>query len=310
MMFLLALLAMPQLGSISGTVVDASTGSIAGATVKLAVDSGEQQTQSLPNGSYSFSNVAPGPYRLSFTASGFAEKSIQGVLAAAETASLAPVVLSLAAVSTDMTVFENQTALAQVQIKEQEQQRIGGLVPNYFVTYNADAAPLNARQKFELSWHTFFDPSAFVITGVVAGVGQARNSHKGFGQGGQGYAKRYGAAYADFVTGTIIGSVVMPTVFKQDPRYFYKGTGTTRQRVWYAINRSVICRGDNKKDQFCYSSFVSRFASGALSNYYYPAVDRDSAGTVVQNAVIGIGADALGNLFQEFLARKITRKKH
>jgi hypothetical protein len=103
--------------------------------------------------------------------------------------------------------------------------------------------------------------------------------------------------------------VVMPTIFKQDPRYFYKGAGSTRSRAFYAISRAVICKGDNKQDQFCYSSVISHFASSALTNYYYPAVDRNSAGVTVENAAIGIAAKAIGNLVQEFIARKLTPDK-
>jgi hypothetical protein len=103
--------------------------------------------------------------------------------------------------------------------------------------------------------------------------------------------------------------VVTTTIFKQDPRYFYRGTGTKRSRVYYAISRTFVCRGDNKKDQFCYSSFVNRLGTGFLTNYYYPAADRDHTGVVMRNSAMSIGFDALGNLFQEFVARKITRKK-
>src|SRR5260370_23776698 len=217
--------------------------------------------------------------------------------------------MALDVVTTEVNVTQTQAEIAQEQIKQEEQQRLIGLVPDYFVTYNPDAAPLNAKQKLELTWKTFFDPSSFVITGISAGIGEARNTHKGFGQGAAGHGKRYGASYADFVTGSLIEKVVMPTIFKQDPRYFYKGTGSTRSRIFYAISWSLICQGDNKQAQFCYSSFISRFASGALTNYYYPAANRDSAGVVVQNAFISIGGDAIGNLFQEFLARRLTRKK-
>src|SRR6185295_12060853 len=115
--------------------------------------------------------------------------------------------------------------------------------------------------------------------------------------------------YADFVTRRLLDKVVVPTIVKQDPRYFYKGTGTKRSRVYYAISRSVICRGDNKKAQFCYSRLISRFASGALTNLYFPRADRNSPGIVLEHAAIGIGGNAVGNLFQEFIARRLTRRK-
>ena len=101
----------------------------------------------------------------------------------------------------------------------------------------------------------------------------------------------------------------MPAIFRQDPRYFYKGAGSKRSRFFYAISRTVICRGDNKRDQFCYSSFISRPVSGFMSNYCYPAADRNGAGVIFENAAVGIGAEAIGNLFQEFVARRFIRHK-
>jgi len=191
----------------------------------------------------------------------------------------------------------------------EEQQRLLGVLPNFFAAYDRDAAPLNAKQKLELTAKTWFDPSSFVVEGIIAGVWQAQNTHKGFGQGAQGYAKRYGAGFADYGTSLLLEKVVTTTIFKQDPRYFYKGTGTKPSRAFYAISRTFVCRGDNKKDQFCYSSFVDRLGTGFVTNYYYPAADRDKAGVILRNSAMGIGFDALGNLFQEFAARKLTRNR-
>ncbi len=306
----MAPLAFGQQGSIAGTVVDTSGASVASAQVKLSIEGrgSDRETKAGAGGEFTFADVTPGPYKLSFTAKGFAVKTIAGELPAGESANLPPVALAVDAVNTEVNVTQTQVELAQAQIKVQEQQRLVGLVPNFFTSYDRDAQPLNAKQKLELAGKTWLDPSSFVINGIIAGVQQAENTHKGFGQGAQGYAKRYGAGFADFGVGLMLEKLVMPTIFKQDPRYFYKGTGTTRERVWYAISRSVICRGDNKKEQFCYSTFVNRFGAGFATNYLYPAADRDSSGLIVRNAFIGIGADAINNLFQEFIARKITKK--
>ena len=298
-------------GTLTGTLVDTSGASIAHVQVKLSLEGRgpDQETQSGENGEFSFSNVAPGPYRLSFSSKDFAAKTITGELSAGETVNLSRTVLSVATVNTGVNVSDNQAELAQAEIKVEEQQRLFGLIPNYFVTYNPDPTPLNVKQKFELTRKNFFDPAAFVITGMIAGGGQAQNRYPGFGQGVQGYAKRYGASYANYVTASLLERVVMPTIFRQDPRYFYKGTGSTRSRAFYATSRAVICQGDNKRAQFCYSSVISHFASSALTNYYYPAINRNSAGVTIENAAIGIGAKAVGNLVQEFVARKLTRKK-
>lgn len=298
-------------GSISGVLVDSSGASVSHVQVKLSVKGyADQETQSSPSGEFLFTPVPSGTYHLSFSAPSFAPKSLDGKLNGSETIALPPVVLTVATVSTNVVVTQTQAEVAEDQIKLEEKQRVLAFIPNYLVNYDPDAEPLNARQKFELTWKTFLDPVSFLATGIIAGVEQANNSHKGFGQGAQGYGKRYGAAYADFVTANIVSSALLPIVFKEDPRYLYKGTGTVKSRFWYALSRSVICRNDNKKDTFCYSSFLGRFAAGGLSNLYYPADDRNSTAEVFENGAIGIGGDALANLLQEFLIRKLTPKKH
>jgi hypothetical protein len=139
-------------------------------------------------------------------------------------------------------------------------------------------------------------------------VEQAQNHFRGYGQGAQGYAKRFGAGYADTVAGTFVGSAILPALLKQDPRYFYKGTGSTPSRLAYAIANSVICKGDNRRWQVNYSNILGNMAAGGISNLYYPAQDRDGAGLTFENAAIGIGASAIANVFQEFVIRKLTPK--
>jgi hypothetical protein len=303
--------ALCQPGTISGTVVDTSGAFVAHAQVALLLDGRDRnrQTESTDDGEFSFSDVDSGPYHLSIAAEGFALKTIIGDLVAGGNVKLPRIALALVTFSTQVNVTPTEADIARAQVKVAEQQRILGLLPNYFVTYDPDAAPLTAKQKFELTWKGFIDPAAFIGTGISAGVAQAQHLHKGFGRGGQGYAKRYGADYAEFVTRRLLDKVVMPTVVKQDPRYFYKGTGTKRSRAFYAISRSVICRGDNKNAQFCYSSLISRFGSGTLTNLYVPPADRNTPGIVLQHAAIGIGGNAAGNLFQEFIARRLGREK-
>ena len=134
---------------------------------------------------------------------------------------------------------------------------------------------------------------------------QAQNNFKEYGQGAQGYGKRYGASYADFVSGTFIGGAILPSLLKQDPRYFYRGTGATRSRILYALANSVICKGDNGHWQPNYSGIGGSLAAGGVSNLYYPASDRGAA-LIFENTLIGIGESAATNLLQEFLIRKLT----
>ncbi|MGA8409881.1 MAG: hypothetical protein WB680_22100, partial [Candidatus Acidiferrales bacterium] len=196
--------------------------------------------------------------------------------------------------------------LAEAQLKEEEKQRVFGVLPNFYVTYVSDAAPLTSKQKFKLAWRSSIDPVTFAVTGAVAGLQQAQNDYSGYGQGAAGYGRRYGAAYGNAVAGTFIGGAILPSLLKQDPRYFYKGTGTTRSRVLYAIANAVICKGDNGRWQANYSAIIGSLAAGGISNLYYPAQNRDGAALTFENTLIGIGESAAVNIIQEFIVPRFT----
>src|SRR5262249_29398242 len=187
----------------------------------------------------------------------------------------------------------------------QEKQRVLAVIPNFYVSYIPDAAPLTSQQKFRLALRTMIDPFTIGVTAATAGAQHANNDFSEYGQGAQGYAKRFGAAYLDNATGTFLGSAILPSLLKQDPRYFYKGTGSTGSRILYALTRSVICRGDNQRWQFNYSAVLGSLASGGISTLYYPDKDRGAA-LVFENTLISIGESAVVNLFQEFVIRKFT----
>ena len=152
--------------------------------------------------------------------------------------------------------------VAEAQIKQQEKQRVLAIIPNFYVSYVPDAAPLNAKQKFELAWKVAVDPVTSLGDGAVAGFEQAGDALGGYGQGAKGYGKRYGAVHGNALAAIFIGNAIMPSLLKQDPRYFYKGTGTTRSRILYALASSVICKGDNKRWQPNYSSIIGSLAAG------------------------------------------------
>jgi hypothetical protein len=295
-------------GSISGAVVDATGAFIVGARVSITHKdlSPNREVLSGDDGQFSFVNIPPGPFRLSITAPGFKTQTFTGTLRPGEIYTVPQTTLAIATAVTEVRVAPTRVEVAEDEIKEEEKQRVLGVIPNFYVTYLPNAAPLSTKQKFELAWKTTVDPVNFGITGVIAGVQQAQNDFSGYGQGAQGFAKRYGASYADFVAGTFVGSAVLPSLLKQDPRYFYKGTGSKRSRILYALANAVICKGDNGHWQANYSSILGSLAAGGISNLYYPAKNRDGAELTFENALIGIGASAAANLLQEFLIRKLT----
>ena len=296
-------------GSISGTIVDPTQAAVAGARVRLSWgdQSLYQEVMSDDNGQFSFANVAPGAFQLTITSLGFTTQASAGVLRPGESYNAPQISMTLATAVTEVRVVPTRTEVAEDQIKAQERQRVLGVVPNFYVSYYHNAVPLSPRQKFELAWKTTVDPVSFGVTGAIAAIQQAQNDFSGYGQGAQGYAKRYGAAYADFVASTYIGGAILPALLKQDPRYFYKGSGSKRSRMLYAIANSVICKGDNGHWQPNYSNIIGSLAAGGISNLYYPADNPEGAELTFENGLIGIGESAAVNLLQEFVMRKLTR---
>jgi hypothetical protein len=313
-------------GSLNGTVADQSGAVIAGAHVSLSrADEGHaaqaagtnqsanleplnQEALSDRDGQFFFPNVSPGSFQLTITSAGFETQTFSGTLHPGEIQVVPQFALVVATRITAVDVGLSAPEVAEEQMKIEEKQRVLGVLPNFYVSYIPDAAPLNSRQKFRLAARTVVDPFTFAIVGGTAGVEQAQNHFRQYGQGAQGYAKRFGAGYADTVSGTFIGAAILPALLKQDPRYFYKGTGRALARFLYAAANSVICKGDNKRWQANYSNILGNFAAGGISNLYYPSQDRTGAGLTLANGAIGIASNAAANVFQEFFIRRLTPK--
>ena len=298
-----------QAGSISGKVVDQSGVDIAGAVVKLTCEgqSSGLEVKSDEDGLFSFSNVAPGPFHLTISSPDLASHEFSGTIESGE-AYVTPLIMLVIPTQVTEVHVEGLTTeeLADVQINEQEKQRVFGVIPNFYVSYESNAAPLTAKHKFELAWKSATDPVTLIGVGALAGIDQAGDRWGAYGQGAQGYAKRYGASYANVFAATFIGGAVMPSVLKQDPRYFYKGSGSKRSRFLYAVASSVRCKGDNGHWQPNYSNIIGSFAGAGLQALYLPANDRRGSGFVVSSALIRLGETSLAGVLQEFVFSRIT----
>ena len=297
-------------GSISGTVLDINERTVPEAKVTLVDETHAEERVAISDseGHFIFTGLAPGRFKLTITSAGLRTfVSADVLLHPGEKHQLQRIALPIAEASADVQVTVTEEEIAQEQVKAEEKQRALGIFPNFYSSYIWNAAPLSTKQKFHLATKSITDPVDFLSSGVVAGIEQARDTYPGYGQGAQGYGKRYGADYANGAIGRMLSSAVFPSLFHQDPRYFYMGSGSTRTRVLYALKMAVITKGDNGELQPNYSYILGSFAAGGIANAYHPAGDR-GARLTIDNALLNIAGHAADNLVREFILRKLTPK--
>jgi hypothetical protein len=294
-------------GAITGTVLDANRNVFPGARVTVAGQSGSpiRILESGNNGEFAFTGLPPDIYQLAVTAPGMISFVSSAISLRAGETRLVSVTLSVFGGASSVTVSGDKEQLAEEQVQIAVRQRLGGIVPNFYSSYDWNAPPMGAKQKFQLSFRSIVDPVSFLTTAGTAGLQQYRDSFPAYGRGLEGYAKRYGANLANNVTGVLLSRGVYPSIFHQDPRYFYKGTGSIRSRALYAISAAVIARGDDGRWKPNYSHVLGNFSAAAISNLYYPASDR-GASLVLFNGLAATGATAFSNLLREFVFKKVT----
>ena len=186
-------------------------------------------------------------------------------------------------------------------------------LPNFLTLENTGRVPpLTAKQKFAVVARGSFDLVEYPWYGFLAGISQAENSEPGFGQGAQGYGKRYGSYFADGTIENFMTGAILPTILHQDPRYFELGKGSFTHRVKYAISRIVVTRGDSGRPQFNASEVFGSAISSAISTYsYHPRSDRTLSNTASVWAS-QIGYDTLTIGIKEFwpdIRRKLGKKR-
>jgi hypothetical protein len=298
----------PLTSVLSGAVTDQNGGLVPDADVTLVIGKPEQKFTATTDsgGRFRFTGLPAGDFKVSVVADGMQAGSRLGTLHLGEQFEMPQIVLRVGIANTDVEVSASRAEIAEAEVKVEEKQRLLGVLPNFYVTYNWHAEPLDGKQKYELAARSIVDWTTFAFTAGLAGVQYQTGSFSGFGYGPSGYGKRYAADFGNVLFGTMLGGAVLPQLFHQDPRYFYKGTGTVRSRVLYALSTAVISRGDNGKWQPAYAGILGNFGAGALSNLYYPSSNRNGAALTIENGSIGIAFDGIGNVIQEFLLKRFT----
>ena len=294
-------------GSIQGNVTDSSDTPIFGAVVTVeGADGNPHTTVSDSEGAFKISSLTPGNYSVKISASGMSDWTAQNV-----PASLTPeskpllAVLQVAPEITTVTVGLPPEEVAAEQLHHELKQRALGIIPNYYVTYEIHPAPLSPKQKLHLGLATLVDPVTIGVVGITAGIQQAMNSYRQFGQGAKGFGKRFGADYGTALNHMVITSVLADSVLHQDPRYFYSGQGTKARRAWYAIQSAFRAKGDNGKWQPPYADLIGTTAAAEISEIYYPG-SRTQYTLLGRSLMFHFAGLVAVNLAEELFLKKVT----
>jgi len=298
-------------GTVLGQVLDVTEDPVANASVVLQRPDGDHATVvTMDDGSFAFHDLTPGvAYQLTIKAQGYGGWSSSVTVEPGQEKTLADIKLRILAVQRAVTVSYSSKEVAAQQLEAEEQQRVLGFIPNIFVTYEPHPEPLTAKMKFHLAYKGLTHPTFFAFEAAWAGVQQATDTTD-YRQGARGYGERFGANLASGTSEALFANAILPSLLHQDPRYFYRGSGTKGSRAWHAILAPFVCQGDNGKSQPNYSQVGGSLISAALSNTYYPDSQR-GPGLVFTNFGTSMGLHVALGLAQEFILGKFTSKhKH
>jgi Carboxypeptidase regulatory-like domain len=294
--------------TISGTVQDVNGDLVPGATVVLKAASSDDRREVAAddNAGFKFDSVTPGiPYEVSVHTKGFSDWTSPSIVLQPSQFFLEDVHLRMEGESASVTVYGSTEEIAVEQVRLAEQQRVLGIIPNFYVIYDsANAVPLTTKLKFKLAMKVSTDPITILGVGFMSGIDQAAN-RPDYGQGAKGYGQRFGSNAAGAFSDILIGGAILPSLLHQDPRYFYQGTGGTRSRLAHAFATPFICRGDNGHRQINFSSMGGDIGATALSMAYLPDSNRGT-GMVFTQFGINTAERIFAAIAQEFIIPRFT----
>ena len=187
---------------------------------------------------------------------------------------------------TETTAQKSQKEIADEQLKQQEKQRVMGVMATFNTTRDPNAVPLSAGQKYKLFLKSASDPWPFLLAGVVGSLDQATNSPPEWGQGWGAYGHRFATSYSDYFIGNFFGNAVLPSLLHEDPRYFQKGKGKVINRILWAAGSSFWCKRDNGGWGPNWANVGGNFIGTAIARLYYPPSERNVKDTLMDGLTV------------------------
>ena len=169
----------------------------------------------------------------------------------------------------------------------------------FFPELAHERRPLTSTQKLQLAVDETIAPSRFMGSAFTAGIGQARDSLHDYGQGWEGYGKRFGSSVASNASSHLFGTALIPSLTHEDPRYFVKLFGSPKSRILYAMSRVVVTRTDDGRPTFNWSNVMGGLMAESLATSYLPENER-TASKVFTRFGVRIGFGALDNVVKEY----------
>lgn len=196
---------------------------------------------------------------------------------------------------------QDQTNTGKKQQKSGWQSSIGLITRKSF--FYPDLAttpgPLTSGEKFELFLTTSMSPPQILASAAAAGISEARGTFSGYGQGGEGFGKRFGASMASNASSHFFGTFLLPSMLHEDPRYFVSGSPSWKVRVGHALRRTMVIRTDYGGEKFNLPGTMGPLAAEGMANLYLPDSER-TVGKTFERFGFRIGFGAVNNLLREY----------
>jgi len=138
-------------------------------------------------------------------------------------------------------------------------------------------------------------------------VSLARNDDPEFGSGPSGYFVRYASDYGGALVGRVVTSVLLNSVFHEDPRYFVMTNGNVFRRSWHAVSSTFMQRGDDLRFHPAYANFIGSATTAVIISSWDQGSSTSMGQRVLNDTVLDLGGEAIRNMAREFLFRYLAR---